>query len=359
MSLINVALWALAVVFSASSIFAQEVRTKNASSWMLSGLAQLQYLYNAEIDGDAGITNNGFRVRTGRLQAKGKLTDWVETKFQIEVRDNSPRLKDLEGRIKLGANLFVRFGQFKVPVWREELRSSSRLLLIERSEVANFLAGFNLSARQIGFELGGIYDSGVSWAANFSNGSGEGVREDAGRNKSLFVNNGKMLSGRVNFPAGDKFEIGVSAVANHAGGVNQSGAIWTIAPDFGLGVVTGEDARIDVEGGIAVGGVSSALLGTPDDMNFTVFDITGRWLKQLAQANANLGGLDAVQLGAGLAYVEPNSEVSDDEFLVFRFGPAVYFGKKARLQVNGEVLNFAADAIDTEILLRAQTTFVF
>ncbi|NIW80878.1 MAG: hypothetical protein GWN16_16070, partial [Calditrichae bacterium] len=83
-----------------------------------------------------------------------------------------------------------RVGQFKVPVWREELRSSGSLLLVERSAAAEFLADLLLSARHVGIEFGGQFQNGVDFAVNYSNGAGEGEREDAGRNKSFSINNG-------------------------------------------------------------------------------------------------------------------------------------------------------------------------
>lgn len=356
--------FAIAGLVMTASAGAQEVKTKNSQSWELSGRVQAQYLYNTDIDGDAARTNNGFRMRRGRLQAKGKLTDWISTKFQVELRDNDPRLKDAEAKIKLGKTFYARVGQFKVPVWREEfMRSSGSLLLVERSEAADFLVDLRLSARQIGFEVGGKYESGVSWAANFSNGSGEGNREDAGRSKSDFTNNGKLITGRVNVPVGEKLQIGVSGAANRVGsntGISDnSGTIWTIAPDFGFYTAGGENAKFDVEGGLAFGGISSDFLGTADDANFTLVDVTGRWTKKLAEANANLGGLDAVELAAGFSYVEPSDNVDNNELTTFRFGPAVYFGKHARLQVNGEIEDSAAPGDDTVFKIRAQSTFNF
>ena len=354
----------LASLLLCTNGWAQEVKTKNSKSWEVSGRIQLQYLYDTEIDGDAAQTNNGFRMRRGRLQAKGKLTDWISTKFQIELRDNDPRLKDAEAKIKLGKTLYARVGQFKVPVWREEfMRSSGSLLLVERSSAANFLITLGLSAQQIGIELGGRYKSGVSWAANISNGSGEGNREDAGRPKSDFTNNGKLVIGRVNVPIGKKLQIGVSGAANrvgsNTGASDNSGTIWAIAPDFGFYTFSGDKGKITVEGGLALGSISSDFLGTADNVNFRVVEVTGRWTKKFAEPNPSLGGLDAVEFAVGISYVEPNDDVDDNETTTFRFGPAVYFGKNARLQVNGEIVDSSIPTEDTVFRIRAQTTFNF
>jgi len=347
----------------AGSGFSQEIKIKNAKSWELSGRVQLQYLYNSDTDGNAAKTNNGFRIRRGRLQAKAHLTSRVQTKFQIEVRDNTPRLKDAEGKIRLGSSFFVRFGQFKVPVWREEMRSSGKLLLVERSAAASFLQGLNLSARQVGVEFGGKYASGVSWAANFSNGAGEGGREDAGRKKDgEFVNNGKLVSGRINFPVGKRFQLGLSAAANRLGGntgtSDNTGTAYAAAPDFAYrqGLAGG---KLEIEGGMAFGNVSSAFLGSASDQKFVLSDVTGRWTRKLTHASEALGGLDAIEFAAGVSYVEPNSDVSDDETLFLRFGPALLFGKNARLQLNGELENPTAKGAGSIFKARLQTTFNF
>jgi hypothetical protein len=347
-----------------SKSWSQEVQSKNSKSWKLSGRIQLQYLLDTNIDGDAARTNNGFRMRRGRFQAEGKITEWVDAKFEFEIRDNSPRLKDAEGKIKLGKKLFVRLGQFKVPVWREQMRSSGKLLLVERSAADAFLFDLNLSARQIGLEIGGKTQNGIHWAFNVSNGAGEGNREDAGRGKSSgFVNNGKLFTGRANVPVGDKLQVSLSGAVNRVGAkigtTDNSGTIYTIAPDFRLYLPAGNRGHLEIEGGMAFGGISRDFAGTTDDVNFVLFDVTGRWSSKLSQRNQKLGGLDAVEFAAGLTYVEPNTDSSDDETLFFRFGPAVYFGKQTRVQVNGEIESPAAPGADTIFKLRTQATFNF
>lgn len=355
--------WGVVLYTFQSKSWSQDVQPSNSKSWQLSGRVQLRYLIDTDIDGDAPQTNNGFRIRRGRFQAKGKVTDWVDAKFQIEVRDNSPRLKDAEGKLKLLKNLFLRFGQFKVPVWREELRSTGKLLLVEPSAAAEFLLALNLSARQVGVEIGGKLNNGIQWTVNVSNGAGEGGREDAGRTKSLFVNNGKLVTGRINLPVGDKFQIALSGSANRAGSkigtTDNSGTIYTIAPDFGAHLPVGNKSDLDIEGGVAFGSIGSKLNGTTEDQKFTIFDVTGRWKTKPDKANENLGGLDAVEFAAGISFIEPDTDLDDDEILFFRFGPAVYFGKQTRTQVNAEIESPAIAGVDTIFKLRTQATFNF
>lgn len=366
---------AAALFIFTSQVFPQEVKTANSKSWELSGNIQLQHLYNTDLAGDATRTNQGFRIRRGRLVAKGKLTDYVETSFQIEVRDNSPRLKDAEGKIKLASEVYFRFGQFKVPVWREELRSSTRLLLVERSAAADFLVANNLSARHIGVEFGRAPKEGLQFMFNLSNGAGEGGREDAGQTKgnfpanTNFTNNGKLLTGRFNWIASKTFQLGLSGVVNNVGSkittatstTDNTGTITSISPDFGAYFTTGAKSQIDIEGGIALGKISKDVFGpaAAGDQSFTLFDVTGRWLTQMSAAKASLGGLDAFELAAGFTLLDPNKEVANSETKYLRFGPAFYFGKQTRLQFNAEVEMPGGAGAENVLQVRSQANFVF
>lgn len=335
----------------------QELKIKNAKSWVVEGRVQLQNLINTDIEGDAQNTNNGFRIRRGRLQVSGNLTDFVETKFQIDVRDNSPRLKDAEGTLKFANGLYLRFGQYKVPVWREELRSSSKLLMVERSQVAEFLGEFNLSIRHVGMEFGMRTENGIDFAVNLSNGAGEGGHEEAGRPKSDFVNNGKLFTGRINLPVGKTFQVAVSGamnrVGNKVGTADNSATISAIAPDFGLYLDSGERGKIEVEGGLVFGSIGKDFTGDMDNTDFTLFDATGRYTHTLEKASEGLAGMDAIEFAAGFSRLDVNANVTS----VFRFGPAFYFGKQTRLQVNGEIEN--PDAGNSIFQIRSQITFNF
>ncbi len=339
----------------------QEIKLKSAKSWQVGGRVQMQHLYNSNIDDGDNVTTNGFRMRRGRLWVKAKLSEWVSTKIQISVRDKKPSVLDLEAKLKIFQNYYFRLGQYKVPVWREELRSSGKLLLVERSLVAEFLADYQLAARQIGVEFGRVFESGASFALNYSNGAGAGAREDAGRTKDDFVNNGKLYTARINLPLGNIAEIGVSAMLNQVGYYDQAsnhdnrGNVSAIAPDFGLYLPCG----LDVEGGIVLGSVSKDFSGLADDEDFFLSDVTARWKKKLNAPLEAWAGMDAFEFAAGISYINPNASSGYYETLMLRFGPAVYFGKHARLQINAELDQPADDAIDSTVLIRTQATINF
>ncbi|GAB4331772.1 MAG: hypothetical protein Kow0037_08620 [Calditrichia bacterium] len=334
---------------------AQEVSLSNSEKWKLSGRVQLQHLVDTQTKSDAEKTNNGFRMRRVRFQIKSQLNNFVSAKIQVEARDNSPRLKDGELKIKLFSHNYLRAGQFKIPVWREELRSSGKLFLVERSAAAEFLAENYLSARHIGIEFGGKTGN-ISYRLNYSNGAGEGGREDAGRSKSETVNNGKMVSARLEGQLNDAIAFGLSAAFNRLGdkvnGADKSGMVRVVAPDFSYRPVE----NLELEGGAAFGKLDKNYLMSDEDAGFVLLDLTGRWSAKFQKEVEAFGGLSVWEIAAGISRVEPNDNLDGDDYLVYRFGPAVYFGKTTRLQINVEVEDYAASGAETITRIRSQLT---
>lgn len=338
------------------SVFAGDdgdVKAKNSKSLVLSGRVQLQHVYSDQFKADDNITNNGFRMRRLRVQLAGKLNDFVSGDIQFDIRDNSPNLKDGYLKIKLFENYYLRGGQFKVPVWREEfIRSSGSLLLVERSAPADFLALTLLSGRQVGAEFGGDLTKQLSFIFNYSNGAGEGIHELT-RTKTFIQNNGKMYTGRLDLNLSDAFKIGVSGAANNLGNkiagtdsagnkiivTDNIGKNSVIAPDFGIYL-----KGFDIEGGLAFGKISKYYgqnffdSNLTEDVNFTLADLTGRWKTKIKSPVESLGGIDAFEIAAGASYIDTKETVSNERWS-YRFGPAVYFGSKTRLQVNAEFVD--------------------
>jgi len=353
-----------------SQLQSQEVASKNSMSLEFSGRVQLQHLYAPETQLQEGITLNGFRIRRGRLRVDAKITPYLSTKFQMEARDNFPRLKDAEGKLKLFTNYYVRFGQFKVPVWREEfLRSSSDLILVERSPASIFLIINLLSARQIGAEVGGQFTEKFSFAFNYSNGSGEGNSEIAVLEKlSLkngtvsLLNDGKMYTGRLDYNFSDAIQVGISGVINDIGvqsdTINQSGQNSLIAPDIGIYLPNG----IDIEAGVGYGEISKSFFQIFNDQTYFLADVTGRWKKFYKKENAKWGGLNGFELAAGVSHINTQLKTDNEELnerTTVRFGPGVYFGKKTRLQVNGEFVDSKSNGKNNFWRIRSQFTVNF
>ena len=346
----------------------QEVKPKNSMELNLSGRVQLQHFYNDAFRTADTLTYHGFRIRRGRFQVDAKLTPYLSAKLQLEARDNSPRLKDAEARLQLFKNYYVRFGQFKVPVWREEYkRSSGDLILVERSATSTFLVLNLLSDRQIGVEFGGALTSKLSFALNYSNGSGEGnseieiatfLRGEDRIELLLTRNNGKMYIGRLDYDLSDKVQVGLSGVVNFIGNevdtLSNEGENTLIAPDFGIYLPSG----FDLEGGIAFGSISKSFIEEAENKNFVAADLTGRWKKMFEKELEFWGGLSGFEIAAGISYIDVDTNELNQRN-AYRFGPAVYFGKKSRLQVNAEIVDPADKEQDIFWRIRSQFTVNF
>jgi hypothetical protein len=347
---------------------AQDVKAKNTIDLEFSGRIQLQHYYNNRLSTADSLTFHGFRIRRGRFQVNAKLTSFLSAKLQVEARDNSPRLKDAEATLKLFQNYYFRFGQFKVPVWREEyLRSSSDLILVERSSASAFLILNLLSGRQIGVELGGNLISKLSFALNYSNGSGEGnseieivtlLRDEDQSELLLTRNNGKMYTGRLDFAASERVRLGVSGGVNYVGNevdtLSNKGENTIIAPDFGVYLPSG----FDLEGALAFGNISKSFIEEAENKNYVVMDLTGRWKKMFKSTLDNWGGLSGFEMAAGISYIDIESNELNQRNS-YRFGPAAYFGKKTRLQVNAEIVEPAEKNEDVFWRIRSQFTVNF
>ena len=359
-----------------SWVISQEVKSSNSMSLNIAGRVQVQHLYNADIASDSALINNGLALRRFELNLKAKVNDYISSVVQFEFRVNAPRLQEAEIRLGFYKNYFLRVGQFKVPVWREELRSSGDLLLVERSVTAAVLVLTRLSERQLGLEFGSKYNSGIEWALNLSNGSGATNPEVTGSTKETdYQNNGKMVSGRINVPLGKTVQLGLSGAHNLYGNKivkadtifqDNIGGIAAIAPDFGIYLPSG----IDIEGGVVFGKSEDRFVvlkgDEPDkfslgigEVNFTMMDISARWKGKLAQANNNLAGVSGWELAAGVSYLDPDNDTSDDELLYLRLGPALRFGEKTRLQVNAELSQPSDSEKESIFRLRSQLTVNF
>lgn len=142
-----------------------------AFSLKINGQTQVRYVWNNQDDLAGNDSSQaGFEIRRAKLGFSGHVYDntWkynVRGAFSngsgVFTLDNAYIAKDM------GSGWMLRLGQFKGPVLREELVSSSRQLLVDRSLVNE---KFNQGYMQ-GIEISRSYDQ-CRWAAMFSDGVG-------------------------------------------------------------------------------------------------------------------------------------------------------------------------------------------
>lgn len=103
---------------------------------------------------------DGFDVRRARVDLKGNISPYWGYRLQFDL-SGSPKLIDAYAELKLNDYLNITFGQAKVPFSLENLTSSTKLELIDRSQAVEALTargkdvGGNQNGRDIGILLGG------------------------------------------------------------------------------------------------------------------------------------------------------------------------------------------------------------
>ena len=92
-------------------------------------------------NGAAGTTNT-FLIRSARPIVEAKLTDYFDTRFQMDFGKGSTTLLDAYGDFHPipGNNMInLRAGEFKVPVGLERWQSESDVLFVERGQTTNLV----------------------------------------------------------------------------------------------------------------------------------------------------------------------------------------------------------------------------
>ncbi|MDF1517238.1 MAG: porin [Lutibacter sp.] len=121
----------------------------------LAGYTQLRY---RQFDEQGKIDQ--FDIRRARLDVRGAISPRWNYRLQVEFA-NSVKLLDAYAEYKLNDYLNVTLGQAKIPFSLENLASSSKLDLIDRSQVVEALVGRgkdvigNNGGRDIGVQVGG------------------------------------------------------------------------------------------------------------------------------------------------------------------------------------------------------------
>jgi hypothetical protein len=103
---------------------------------------------------------DGFDIRRARLDVKGNISPYWGYRVQFDLA-GTPKLIDAYAELKLNDYFNFTIGQAKVPFSLENLTSSNKLELIDRSQAVEALVargkdvGGNQNGRDIGIQLGG------------------------------------------------------------------------------------------------------------------------------------------------------------------------------------------------------------
>ena len=103
---------------------------------------------------------DGFDIRRARLDVKGTISPYWGYRVQFDLA-GTPKLIDAYAELKLNDYFNFTIGQAKIPFSLENLASSNKLELIDRSQAVEALVargkdvGGNQNGRDIGIQLGG------------------------------------------------------------------------------------------------------------------------------------------------------------------------------------------------------------
>jgi len=107
---------------------------------------------------------DGFDIRRARLSLKGDITPHFSYKLQQEFGGSSPKLIDADFGFEYNHHFKLNAGQFKIPFSQENLISSNKLELINRTQVVEALVarGKDLIGNQNGRDIG-VMATGSFW----------------------------------------------------------------------------------------------------------------------------------------------------------------------------------------------------
>ena len=156
----------------------------------LSGYSQVRFQVLDEFG-----KKDGFDIRRARLDLKGSLSPYFSYRVQADLADK-PKLIDAYGEIKLTEYFLITAGQFKIPFSHENLASSNKLEMIDRSQVVEALVARgkdvigNQNGRDIGIQVSGTFLKIknlplVEYRFGVYNGSGINVLDTANKAKDI------------------------------------------------------------------------------------------------------------------------------------------------------------------------------
>ncbi|MFO7651247.1 MAG: porin [bacterium] len=196
------------LVLAASPVLAIKVGERTGGERLsIDGYAHVQWAL-AYFPGaaDASWQHYGFTLRRGRVQLEYEFTDRVATTLEIGCDELDLEVKDASIGYRVGAPLRLVAGVQKMPFSREELRSSSRLVMVERSATNSWFDSLGYLGRDIGLVAAGELLPGgrpLGWALGVFNGNGaRAVRDD---------NDAKQFAERLTFEPARWLALGVNA----------------------------------------------------------------------------------------------------------------------------------------------------
>lgn len=360
-------------------------------SLAIEGFAQMRWQLDHRAETGAAVedTENYFRLRRLRLRATGDWNRYFRVRIQLALQELAKSnvaaqvLEDGFIRIKRSDAVEFHFGQYKMPISREELRSSAEQLVVDRGPIVNdnFLRSQWIS-RDIGLMFAGnLYGHDVPFEY-FA-----GVWNGEGRNRPADFrdpNDAKIFGGRAEYSIVPGLEVAGALLANpilSGGGrytfgdssfsipdsvdYNEMATVWNVDGNFTHSwerrrlivegeVLQGTNTRVfadQVQDSVRTGGS----LAAPGDEGFTQrgMQVSSQILFRTAAV------LTGWEVGLRVAQFDPNVDADDNATNEVAVALGLHFLdepeiNKDRLQLEYTNLSYQQSNRDDDWSLKAQ-----
>ncbi len=288
-----------------------------------------------------------------------KVNDFVSGRIQPDYGEGELSLKDAYVRLSFDPAFKVTFGQFHRPFDVFELTSSTQTLVIERAggvrgvescagpggicSFSQFTEKLQFADRDIGIAVEGTDRTGrFSYLASVTNGTGAN-REDE--------NGAKSFTGRLRVQAASKVAVaGFFGIHDY---VDPASPGTDYATAFGGDVEIGDFARgLHIQFGV-VGGENWRNLSASGPSTF----VTTQGIASYKIPVRGNRFVTAVEPVGRVSWGDPDTDMADDDGILFTPGLAVFFAGRNKIAANADVWSPAAGS--TEWSLKVQTYLHF
>lgn len=347
---------ALVALFLVPSLLSGQVEIRSrASQITLTGRVHTQW--NSTSVGSENLTSV-FLIRRARLTAQIKLNDLVSGKVQPDFGAGKITLKDAYFRLGFSPSFRMTIGQFKRPFDLFELTSSTQILVVERAggirgvstcagpggicSLSRFTEKLGFSDRDIGVMFDGRPSEQFRYMASIANGTGANKAEE---------NSAKSFTGRVEFtPLTD---LRLSANLGLHDYPNATTATDETAAAYGADVEWGNfSSGLHLQAGVVAGDNWKNLDAAGDPSSFLTAQLIASFRQPVTSQ-----WIEAIEPVFRVSWGDPNTDLDDDEGLLFTTGAAFFFTGRNKIAANIDI--WSPTTGNTEYSLKLQSYIHF
>ena len=324
--------------------------TKLVETLEFTGFIQPRWEYTNQTN---ALPSNSFRLRRAEIGIKPSLNARIKSTVVADFVPTALSIKDVYFDFLLNPKGFftLRMGQWKKPFSREELRSSSAILMVDRGRMDSALgpSGLAFLERDMGVAvLGDFYENHVPFEYQFGifNGNGNNVNAD--------TDNWKSYVGRIEFVPVAGLSIGANFNVNDLGVNKASGAADTLGYPGNQAhfkaKALGVDAKIQKLGFILEaeyrsadnwkgGAIGATAASSIRGKTLITPGLTTRGVcaTMVYKATTNNPSVPYVEPGFRVETYDPNTHVANDGSTFITICLGIYVHEACRFQINAQM----------------------